>query len=82
MFNKFNPKKKILKLELNVFWRLFNFILSPGTIFKAELLDHVTTETKMDFVLVVLTYDFVYHMPELQFRTEGLKYHFLYLNFI
>ena len=82
MFNKFNPKKKILKLELNVFWRLFNFILSPGTIFKAELLDHVTTETKMDFVLVVLTYDFVYHMPELHFRNCRIKISFLYLNFI
>ena len=67
MFNKFN-KKKLQKLELIVFWRHFNFILSPGTIFNAELLYHVTTEMKMDFVLLVLTYDFVYHMLELHFR--------------
>ena len=48
----------------NDFWRLFNFILSPGTIFNAELLDQVTIELKMDFVLLVLAYDFVYHMPQ------------------
>ena len=51
MFNKFEPKKKILKLELIAFWRHFNFILNLGTIFNAEVLDQVTIEPKMDFVL-------------------------------
>ena len=69
MFNKFEPKKKNkIKLELIVFWRHFNFILNPGTIFNAELLDQVTIEPKMDFVLLVLAYDFVYHMPQLHSR--------------
>ena len=82
MFDKFNPKKKkILNLELIVFWRLFNFILCPGTIFNAELLEHVTSETKMDFVLLVLTYDFVYHMPELHLRNWRIKISFLIFEF-
>ena len=65
-------RKKLLRLELIAFWRLFNFILSPGTIFNAELLDLVTIEMKMDFVLLlVLAYDFCishYLMPQLHFR--------------
>ena len=81
LINLTPKKKKILNLELNFFWSLFNFILSPGTIFKAELLDHITTETKMDFVLVVLTYDFVYHMPELHFRNCRIKISFLIFEF-
>ena len=59
-------KKKILKL--NYFWRLFNFILSPGTTFNAELLDQVTIDSKRNFVVLVIANEFVHHMPQLHFQ--------------
>ena len=55
-------------MKLIVFWRHFIFIFNLGTIFNAELLDPVTTKPKMDFVLLALEYDFVYHMPQLHSR--------------
>ena len=56
------------KLKLNYFWRLFNFILSPGTTFNAELLDQVTIDFKRNFVVLVIANEFVHHMPQLHFQ--------------
>ena len=50
------------------FWRLFNFISSPGTTFNTEVLDEVIIEVKLDFVLFVLAYVFVCHRPQLHFK--------------
>ena len=52
----------------NDFWRLFNFILSPGTTFNAEVLDQVTIDFKRNFVVLVIANEFVHHIPQLHFQ--------------
>ena len=64
---------KIFTKTHHDFWRLFNFISSPGTAFNTEVLDEVIIEVKLEFVLFVLAYVFVCHRPKLHFKNWRIK---------